>query len=87
MLARPHLQPVVDLLPADEAAQRRDLARRIDAQLADALDMKAVLDLQWACISLASISAAAGSDDFLDVDEFDDTFRDSRMFHFGEQSA
>ncbi|KAL1893727.1 hypothetical protein Sste5346_006228 [Sporothrix stenoceras] len=43
--------------------------------LSDALDMKAVLDVQWACISLASMSGAAGSDDFLDADEFDDTCR------------
>ncbi|CAK7224194.1 hypothetical protein SCUCBS95973_005437 [Sporothrix curviconia] len=45
--------------------------------LSDALDMKAMLDLQWACIRLASMSGAAGSDDFLDADEFEGTFRES----------
>lgn len=38
--------------------------------LADALNMKAVLDLQWTCINLASMSGAAESADFLERDEF-----------------
>ncbi|EPE07153.1 hypothetical protein F503_07804 [Ophiostoma piceae UAMH 11346] len=42
--------------------------------LADAHNMKAMLDLQWACINIACMSAAAGSDDFLAADEYDDTF-------------
>lgn len=39
--------------------------------LTDACNMKAMLDLQWACINIACMSGAAGSDDFLGSDEHD----------------
>ncbi|EFX06562.1 hypothetical protein CMQ_6883 [Grosmannia clavigera kw1407] len=42
--------------------------------LVDAYNMKAMLDLQWACINIASMSGASGSADFLAADEFDDAF-------------
>ena len=39
----------------------------------DGLNMKAMVDVQWACICLASMSGAAGDPDFLrDNDDYDD---------------
>ncbi|SPN99153.1 uncharacterized protein DNG_02188 [Cephalotrichum gorgonifer] len=52
--------------------------------LQDAEDMRAMVDLQWACVQIASMSGAAGQDDFLE-DPDDDYYEDLMAVWFEQQ--
>lgn len=61
----------------------------------DAIKMKAMVDLQWACIQIASMSGAAGSPDFFtepfpedeDAEFFDAWYSGESNLHFASSEA
>ncbi|EPE07861.1 hypothetical protein F503_00583 [Ophiostoma piceae UAMH 11346] len=67
-------EPVIAAaIPASSRALLTGATATIRMPLQDAIKMKAMIDLQWACLSIASMSGAAGAPDFLrEWDDDDD---------------